>query len=79
MVELDWGSTRLDEFLLDLTADAYRGNSKRQGFPLDIFDALTKLQLFNLQYLKHCGIVPEGDDDLNSRFGMDVWDLPKNF
>lgn len=80
LIELDWGTTRLDKFLLDLLADSFRDDGKkRQGFPLEVFDALTKLQLANLELLKSKGILEDEDDDLNSRFGLDTWDLPKNF
>ena len=49
MVEMDWGSTRLDKFLLDLVSDSFKDDGKkRQGFPLEVFDAITKLQLYNL-------------------------------
>lgn len=81
MIELDWGSTRLDKYLLDILSDSFKDDgAKRQGFPLEVFDALTKLQIINMNYLKSKGILSEKDEeDPNSRFGLDTWELPRNF
>lgn len=80
-IEADWGSIRLDKYFLELVADSFTtSGGKRQGFPLEVFDALTKLQLMNMALLKSKGILTEKDEeDPNSRFGLGMWDLPKNF
>ena len=78
VVEHEWGTTRLDEYLLSLLSDTRDG--KRHGFPNDVAFALMQIQLLNLAHLESAGIVQD-EPDLNSRFvcSPTQWTLPKNF
>lgn len=78
-IEAEWGSVRLDKYLLELITDTKDG--KRQGFPLKVMNGLIGLQRLNLEQLDENGIQIDEPDDLNSRIlhHTGMWDLPKNF
>lgn len=78
MIEHEWGTMRLDQYLLNLMSDTRDG--QRHGFTPKVAETLMMLQLLNLEYLESKGIVTD-EPDLDSRFSCSVqsWSLPKNF
>lgn len=74
----EWGTNRLDKYLIHLTTDNVEG--KRQGFPFEIFECLLELQLLNIEELREMGVYTEPDfHESYLDFSNSQWKLPKNF
>lgn len=75
MVDQEWGTVRLKEYLEKLMADTR--NNSRAGFPREFGDALLRLALANDRALEKRGV--SAPDDYVSQFAVTGWELPKNF
>ena len=75
MVDTEWGTVRLKEYLEKLMADTR--NNSRAGFPREFGDALIRLVMANDRALEKKGISTA--DDYVSQFAVTGWELPKNF
>lgn len=78
LVEQDFGTVRLKQFLDGLMADAYDSKGgNRVGFPAEVSSAIIAIALINQDVLEANGM--NFEDDPVSAFAVSQWVLPKNF
>ena len=77
VVELEWATLRLMEYLNLLLADTR--DHKRAGFPPNVSEALILLANKNQEALVKQGWTEPEADEFVSQFVPPKWKIPKNF
>lgn len=74
-VETLWHTVELKKYIDRLFGDTRDG--QRQGFPINVSEALLNISRENIAYLESIGI--EFDDATNPDFCPTGWEIPRNF